>query len=122
MDRLTDVNQGGQTRKWKYDSLGRMLYERIPEQTATINDGTGAYWTTKYTYTDSNQVATRQDARGVITSYSYDDLHRLTQISYNVSGGARGCFDAGGGLQLRQCRWQPDQGAAAIGERGDAVV
>jgi YD repeat-containing protein len=71
MDRLTDVNQGGQLRKWKYDSLGRMLYDRIPEQTATINDGSGTYWTTKYTYTDSNQVATRQDARGVITSYSY---------------------------------------------------
>jgi hypothetical protein len=36
---------------------------------ATINDGAGAYWSTKYTYTDFNAVATRTDARGVVTTY-----------------------------------------------------
>jgi RHS repeat-associated protein len=86
MDRLKEVNQGGQLRKYKFDDMGRLLYEKIPEQTATINDGTGTLWTTKYTYTDHNQVSTRQDARGVITSYVYDDLQRMTQVSYNVSG------------------------------------
>ncbi len=87
MDKLTGVNQGNQTRAYKYDALGRLLYERIPEQTATINDGTGTFWTSKYTYTDFDAVATKQDARGVITTYSYDNLHRVTGISYNVSGG-----------------------------------
>jgi hypothetical protein len=24
--------------------MGRLLFEKIPEQTATINDGTGMYW------------------------------------------------------------------------------
>jgi RHS repeat-associated protein len=86
MDRLKEVNQGSQLRKYKYDDLGRLLYEKIPEQTATINDGTGTLWTAKYTYTDHNQVSTRQDARGVVTSYSYDDLQRMTQVSYNTSG------------------------------------
>lgn len=68
---LTQVDQGGQLRKYKYDALSRLLYEKIPEQTASINDGTGAYWTSKYTYTDFNGVSTRTDARGVVTSNGY---------------------------------------------------
>lgn len=86
LDRLVEVDQGGQLRKYKYDLLGRSLYEKIPEQTATINDGTGTYWTTKFTYTSFNKVDTKTDARGVITTYSYDALHRLTGVSYNTSG------------------------------------
>ncbi|MEW6130395.1 MAG: RHS repeat-associated core domain-containing protein [Acidobacteriota bacterium] len=84
LDNLKEVNQGSQYRKFKYDSLSRMLYEKIPEQTASINDGTGTYWTTKYTYTDFDAVDTKTDARGVITTYSYDTMNRLTGISYNV--------------------------------------
>jgi RHS repeat-associated protein len=87
LDKLTAVNQGNQTREFKYDSLGRLLYERIPEQSATINDGTGVMWTCKYAYTEFSAVSTKQDARGVITTYGYDALHRLNSISYNsVSG------------------------------------
>jgi YD repeat-containing protein len=86
LDKLTGVNQGGQLRAFKYDASGRLLFERIPEQTATINDGTGVYWTMKYTYTDFDAVLTRTDARGVITTYGYDDLHRLISINYNTSG------------------------------------
>lgn len=78
MDRLKEVDQGGQLRKYLYDDLGRLLNEKIPEQ-----DGT---WSCGYTYTDFNAVATKTDARGVVTTYSYDDLHRLTGISYNTSG------------------------------------
>jgi RHS repeat-associated protein len=84
-DKITLVNQGNQTRSFSYDALGRLLYERIPEQTATINDGTGTYWTTKYTYTDFSALATRTDARGVIATYSYDTMNRLTTINYNTS-------------------------------------
>ena len=32
-------------------------------------------------------MATKQDARGVITSYAYDSLHRVTQVSYNTVSG-----------------------------------
>jgi RHS repeat-associated protein len=84
LDKLTGVNQGNQLRAWKYDDLGRTLFEKIPEQTASINDGTGTLWTSKYTYNQFNQVVTRTDARGVITTYSYDGMNRLTGVSYNV--------------------------------------
>jgi len=85
-DHLTGVNQGNQIRAYKYDAEGHLLFERIPEMTATINDGTGTYWTTKYTYTTFGAVATKTDARGVIITYGYDNLNRLTSISYNASG------------------------------------
>jgi RHS repeat-associated protein len=85
-DRLIGVNQGNQTRAFKYDAEGQLLFERIPEQTATINDGTGTYWSCKYTYTDWGAFSTKQDARGVITTYGYDTLHRLISINYNTSG------------------------------------
>jgi RHS repeat-associated protein len=85
-DHLIGVNQGNQTRAFKYDAEGHLLFERIPEMTATINDGTGTYWTTKYTYTNFGAVATKQDARGVVITYGYDNLNRLTSISYNTSG------------------------------------
>jgi RHS repeat-associated protein len=87
LNNLTQVDQGGQLRKYKYDALSRLLYEKIPEQTASINDGSGTYWTSKYTYTDFNSVSTKTDARGVVTTNTYDSLHRLTQISYNTVSG-----------------------------------
>jgi len=86
-DKLTGVNQGGQLRSYRYDAMGRLLYEKIPEQSATINDGTGTMWSSKYSYTEWGGVANKQDARGVITSYAYDSLHRATQVSYNTVSG-----------------------------------
>jgi RHS repeat-associated protein len=82
---LTQVNQGNQTRSFKYDAMKRMIYERIPEQSATINDATGTFWSSKYTYTDFNKVSTKTDARGTVATNSYDGLNRLTQVSYNTS-------------------------------------
>ena len=45
------------------------------------------FWSSKYTYTTFNAVATKQDARGVIASYSYDSLNRVSQVSYNTVSG-----------------------------------
>jgi RHS repeat-associated protein len=95
LDKLTQVNQGNQIRSFKYDALGRLLYERIPEQSGAINDGTGTYWSCKYTYTDFSAVATKQDARGVITTYNYDGINRLTGVSYNTTN-APGVAATGG--------------------------
>ena len=86
LGKLIEVNQGNQLRSFKYDALGRLLYERMPEQAATISDGTGAYWSTKYTYTDFHAVSTKTDARGVITTYTYDQLNRLLGYGYNTTG------------------------------------
>jgi RHS repeat-associated protein len=85
LDRLTQVSQGGQLRAYKYDALGRLMFERTPEQSATINDGTGQMWSVKYTYTDFHAVESRTDSRGVVTTYGYDELHRLTSITYDTS-------------------------------------
>src|SRR5205823_5893385 len=49
--------------------------------------------TWNYTYYDFGGVQTRTDARGVVTSYSYDALNRLSGISYNV--GATGVQNPG---------------------------
>jgi RHS repeat-associated protein len=85
LDNLTQVNQGGQIRAFKYDALSRKIIERLPEQAATINDGTGTMWSRRYTYTGFDKVSTRTDARGVVTTYGFDSLSRLTSISYNTS-------------------------------------
>ena len=95
LDKLILVNQGNQARSFRYDALGRLLYERIPEQTATINDGTGTYWSTKYTYTDFSAAATKTDARGVVFTYAYDNLNRLQYVTTNVSN-APGVAPGGG--------------------------
>jgi RHS repeat-associated protein len=84
---LTQVDQGGQLRKYKYDAIGRLLYENIPEQSATINDGTGTFWTCKYTYTTFNAVYQKTDARGVVSTFAYDGLNRVSQVSYNTVSG-----------------------------------
>jgi YD repeat-containing protein len=39
LDKLTQVDQGGQLRKYKYDAIGRLLFEKIPEQSARSTTG-----------------------------------------------------------------------------------
>ncbi len=84
LNNLTEVNQGGQIRAYKYDSLSQLIYERIPEQNATIADPSGQMWSTKHGYTDFGALASSKDARGVLTKYSYDSLRRLKYIEYNL--------------------------------------
>ncbi len=87
LDKLSQVNQGGQLRAFKYDAMGRLLFERIPEQTATINDGTETFWSSAYAYTEFSSVKKKTDARGVETHYAFDALHRVTQTWYTGVGG-----------------------------------
>ena len=58
------------------------MFEKIPEQTATINDGTGVYWTSAFAYTEFSSVKKKTDARGVETHFAFDALHRVTQTWY----------------------------------------
>ncbi|MFY9570792.1 MAG: hypothetical protein WAV20_05290, partial [Blastocatellia bacterium] len=87
LDKLTGVNQGNQTRSYKYDAIGRLLYERIPEQSATIDDGTGTTWSCAYSYTEFGSVKKKTDARGVESHYAFDALHRVTGVWYTGVGG-----------------------------------
>lgn len=72
---LTQISQGSQTRTYTYDSLGRATSVALPE--------TG---TSSYTYYDHGRVNTRTDARGVVTTYTYNNVYQPYQASYNVSG------------------------------------
>ncbi len=73
LDVLTQVSEGVQTRTYNYDGLVRLTSAATPEA-GTVN----------YQYNAFDLVTQRTDARGVITTYSYDTLNRLTGISYNV--------------------------------------
>jgi len=86
-DKLVQVNQGNQLRSFKYDALGRLTYEKLPEQTATISDGAGGTWTAKYVYNSFDAVVIRTDPRGVESHYKYDNLHRLIERWYTGLGG-----------------------------------
>ena len=78
------------------DELGRKtLYEIDPANGNTLSikrpgvDG-AASTTTKFTYTESGLIDTQEDALGRITDFDYDQLGRLTQITF-----ARGTVDEG---------------------------
>ena len=89
---LTQIIQGEQTRSFKYDSLGRLLAQKLAEMNATLNDA-GTYvgsgtWSDVFTYDTRSNLISRTDARGVKTVYNYnfDPLNRLQSISWDTSG------------------------------------
>jgi YD repeat-containing protein len=88
LDNLTKVLQGARERRYKYDGLSRMTYERTPEQEATIDDGTGTMWSASSSYTDFDAVDLRRDARGVATNFDYDSLNRLSTATYTLPAGS----------------------------------
>jgi len=89
---LTQIVQGQQTRTFKYDSLGRLLAQKLAERNATLNDA-GAYvgsgtWSDVFTYDDRSNLTSRTDARGVKMVYTYnsDPLNRLQSVSWDTTG------------------------------------
>jgi RHS repeat-associated protein len=109
-DELLGVTQGSQTRTYAYDALGRPTKTITPEGGSTcFGTVSGGNCTSTNAYDNYNNLLQRTDARGVLTSYAYDGLNRLTGVSYNVgtSGvaatpsaavtyGASGCSTAHG--------------------------
>lgn len=88
---LVHIAHGSQDRYFKFDSLSRLIRERQVEQdinsSYNLSDSlTGnSSWSSKVDYNSSGLVTDAYDARGVHTTFSYDDLNRVTTISYSDS-------------------------------------
>jgi RHS repeat-associated protein len=86
---LTYVNQQGITgesarvRAFSYDSLSQITQVCNPE---TLPSGTScdrSHWSDLYSYDLNSNLHTKNDARGVLTTYNYDALNRLTSKTYS---------------------------------------
>lgn len=82
-----------QVRSFRYDSLGRLTHQRLPEKNGTLNvrgvyGGRGASWSDVFAYDARSNLTSHTDARGVKTLYDYgnDPLNRLKSITYDTSG------------------------------------
>jgi RHS repeat-associated protein len=86
---LRKTIQGEQSRYFMYDSLGRVLFAKQPEQDTNaaftaIDSITGnSQWSAKYVYDDNGNITTTTDARNVSITGSYDRLNRLVHRNYS---------------------------------------
>ncbi|HWR14143.1 MAG TPA: RHS repeat-associated core domain-containing protein [Terriglobales bacterium] len=89
----SDSNQW-RTRWFTYDSLSRLIVASNPE---SGNIG--------YAYDANGNVATKSDARGIVTTYTYDELNRLKSKTYSDSTpAARFGYD---GIAISGCTTSP---------------
>jgi RHS repeat-associated protein len=87
---LLTVNQSGQTRRFAYDGLSRLIRAKNPEQDASSNSVflyNGLDWSVKYEYDASSNLTAKTDTRFVNgqfvkVSYGYDEINRVTSRSY----------------------------------------
>jgi len=96
---LRKVDQGGQLRFFMYDSLGRLVRAKNPEQGIFTNPSNVAPltdpltgnsgWSVAYSYDANGNLTARTDSRLVSTGVhvtatnEYDNINRLKQTTYN---------------------------------------
>ncbi len=100
-DKAREIKQGFQRRFFYYDSLGRVLYSKQPEQdvnnefqkTDPISGNSG--WSLKFQYDSNGNMTKSTDARNISVDSEYDGLDRLVErtfsdgtptIKYNYDG------------------------------------
>lgn len=85
------VNSGARVTTWNYDANRGWLDGK------TYDSGTPG---PAYTYTPAGRLASRTWARGITTSYAYDNAGSLTNVSYNdgVTPGVTNAYDRLGRL------------------------
>jgi YD repeat-containing protein len=88
LSNLTQIVQyGSHTRNFTYDSLSRLVCSSNPESNTALcttpDPGTYTAGTTRYTYDANSNVATKEDARAINTSYGYEPLNREISRSYS---------------------------------------
>ncbi len=86
LDHLTSVSMpratGTQTRIFNYGSPpGALLLSATNPENGTVS----------YTYNSSNKIATKTDAKGQQTQYTYDSYLRLTEVRHYISGSEDTC-------------------------------
>ncbi len=103
---LRKTIQGEQSRYFSYDSLGRLLRAKQPEQqvnpnlslpTADSITGHNA-WSAAYSYDDNGNIITTTDARGVSVTGTYDNFNRIISRDYSDSTPDVSFFYDGKGL------------------------
>jgi RHS repeat-associated protein len=86
---LRKTIQGEQSRYFTYDSLGRLLYAKQPEQEGntafafTDSITNNLAWSVKYQYDDNGNIVSTTDARGVSVTATYDNFNRLKLRDYS---------------------------------------
>ena len=86
---LRKTIQGEQSRYFTFDSLGRLLYAKQPEQEANTSFSftdaitNNSQWSVKYQYDDNGNITQTIDARGVSVTGTYDKFNRLIFRDYS---------------------------------------
>jgi YD repeat-containing protein len=86
--KMVEVIQGDQHRYFKYDSLGRLIRVRQPEQTVNASldkpdVATGNnQWSAGFSYDLLGNVITATDANGTVITNAYDKANRVVTKSY----------------------------------------
>ncbi|MCU1264914.1 MAG: repeat-associated core domain protein [Acidobacteria bacterium] len=92
LDNLAQVTQAipnsvTQNRYFKFDSIGRLKYERQVEQgapyTATDSLTGNNSWSRSYTYNSQGKIIDAGDARSIHTTFNYDGLNRVSTVTYS---------------------------------------
>ncbi len=94
LDRLIEVRQGNQRRRFRYNSFGQVTHQKLAEQAGTLNDQgeyveMGGQWSSVFKYDPRTTLMTESvDARGVKTVFEYNDdpLYRVQTLRYDKSG------------------------------------
>jgi len=86
LDALASVTTPDQVRTYTYDALGRLVSSVTPEGGTTCFGTVTSDTCNANGYDNFNNLLYRTDARGVLTTYGYDGLNRLTGVGYTTTG------------------------------------
>lgn len=98
LNRLISVAQGGlNPRTYNYDSLSRLLSSTDPESGTTCYGTYSGATCQANGYDNNGNLLTATDPRGIVTSFAYDALNRITSKTYGAGSAANAYFvyDAG---------------------------